>query len=100
MSKGDNKNNSASTNLRKERQVMNYKRANNLCFYCAEPYTPAYVDVCTKRTKAQVNALVVNDLDMPLTEEVLAQLAIEDSLSAEFFHLSLNAISGIEEGKQ
>lgn len=46
-----------------------------------------------------MNALVVNDLDMPLSDEVLTQLAMEDSLSNEFCHLSLNAISGVETEK-
>jgi len=37
--------------------------------------------------------LAVNDLDIQLTDEVLHQLAVEDSLQEEFGHLSLNAIS-------
>jgi hypothetical protein len=47
-----------------------------------------------------VNALVVNDLDldMALSDEVLAQLAVEDSLTTTFCQLSLNAISGTDEG--
>jgi hypothetical protein len=77
-------NSPARSTLWKERQVMNYRRANNLCFHCVEPYTPAHAEVCIKNPKAQVNALVVNDLDMHLSEEVLAQLALEDSLAAEY----------------
>ena len=45
-----------------------------------------------------MNALVVNDLDLPLSEEVVAQLKLEDSLTAEFCQLSLNALAGTEEG--
>jgi hypothetical protein len=86
-------------NLWKERQVMNYRRANNLCFHCGEPYTPAHAEICTKRPKAQLNAIVVNDLDMHLYEKVLTQLAQEDSLASEFFHLSLNAITITDEGE-
>jgi hypothetical protein len=48
-----------------------------------------------------VNALVVNDLDldMALSDEVLAQLAVEDYLTTTFCQLSLNAISGTDEGQ-
>jgi hypothetical protein len=53
---------------------------------------------CTKRPKAQVNALVLNDLDVNLTEEVLAQLEVKDALAGNFCSLSINAISGTEEG--
>jgi hypothetical protein len=40
----------------------------------------------------------VDDLDVVLTEEVLNQLAIEDTLAADFCQLSLNALSGTEVG--
>jgi hypothetical protein len=43
-----------------------------------------------------VNALVVNDLDVEITEDTLNQLAIEDALTAEMGQLSLNAIVGTE----
>jgi hypothetical protein len=36
----------------------------------------------------------MNDLDQKLTEEVLNQLAVEDTLAEEFLYLSLDAISG------
>jgi hypothetical protein len=39
----------------------------------------------------------VNDLDIQLTEDVLHQLAVEDSLNEEFGHLSLNAMSTAED---
>lgn len=79
--------------------MLNYRRANNLCFYCGDKFEPGHIAVCTQRPKAQINALVVNDLDMPLSEEILTQLAMEDSLDNEFCHLSLNAISGTKEGE-
>jgi hypothetical protein len=46
-----------------------------------------------------VNALVVNDLDVQLTDEVLHRLDVEDALDAEFCKLSLNAISGTDKGE-
>ena len=98
-SKGDAKSSVSGSSLWKERQVMNYKKANNLCFQCGETYNPAHAAVCTKKPKAQANALVVNDLDMPLSEEILTQLAMEDSISDEFGQLSLNAISGTDSGE-
>lgn len=61
---------SATTNtLWKERQIRNYRRDNNLCFYCGEAYSPAHAVECAKRPKPQVNALALNSLDMPLSEE-------------------------------
>ncbi|WVZ93557.1 hypothetical protein U9M48_039527, partial [Paspalum notatum var. saurae] len=53
---------------------------------------------CPKHQKLQANALVVNDLDVSLSNEVLNQLDIEDSLAEEFCTLSLNALSGTEIG--
>jgi hypothetical protein len=43
-----------------------------------------------------VNALVVNDLDVEITEDTLNQLTIEDALTREMGQLSLNAIAGTE----
>jgi hypothetical protein len=43
-----------------------------------------------------VHALAINDLDQNLTEEVLNQLEVEDTLAEDLLHLSLNAISGTE----
>jgi len=45
-----------------------------------------------------LNAIVVNDLDQTLSDEVLTQLAVEDSLQEEFEHLSLNALAGTAQG--
>ena len=42
--------------------------------------------------------MVTNDLDMPLNDEILAQLELEDALTAEFCHLSLNALAGTDHG--
>jgi hypothetical protein len=46
-----------------------------------------------------MNAIVVNDLDVNLTDEVLQQLDIEDALDSEFCNLSLNAIAGTDKGE-
>jgi hypothetical protein len=43
-----------------------------------------------------LHALVINDLDAPLTKDTLNQLEIEDVLIAEMGQLSLNAMAGTE----
>jgi hypothetical protein len=54
------------------------------------------LEVCTKRNKPQANAIVINELDRELSDDVLNDLAIEDQLPEEFGQLSLNAISSQE----
>lgn len=54
---------------------------------------PGHIEVCPKRQKPQVNAIVLNDLDRELSEEVLNELAMEDQLHDVFCQLSLNALS-------
>jgi hypothetical protein len=45
-----------------------------------------------------MNAIVLNDLDVNLTEEVLNELAMEDALTEDFYNQSINAIAGTAEG--
>lgn len=81
--------------------MRDYRKANGLCFYCAEPFDNNHKNVCTKRpqAQAQVNALVVNDLDVILNDDILNQLAVEDALAEEFCNMSLNTITGTEMGE-
>jgi len=74
-------------------------KAHGLCFYCGDKFDAGHIDKCTKRPKAHVNALVANDLDHNLTDEILDQLAVEDSLNEEFCQLSLNAFAGTDCGQ-
>jgi hypothetical protein len=67
--------------------------------YCGDKFDKVHATTCTKRPQAQVHALAINDLDQPLTEEVLTQLAVEDSLQEEFEQLSLNALAGTASGE-
>jgi hypothetical protein len=46
-----------------------------------------------------MNALVLNDLDVTITEEVLEQLAMEDTLTSKFGTQSLNAMVGTDAGE-
>jgi hypothetical protein len=92
----DSKSTTPNTSLWRERQLRDYRKTNGLCFYCGEKFEPGHVEVCQRRVKSQLNTLAMNDLDQNLTEEVLDQLAVEDALTEEFYHLSINAISGTE----
>ncbi|KAJ1276202.1 hypothetical protein BS78_05G196300 [Paspalum vaginatum] len=84
--------------LSRERQLRDYRRAHGLCYFCGENFDATHLDKCPKRPKQQLHALVVNDLDVPLTEEVLNQLEVEDTLAEEFCTLSLNALAGTDTG--
>lgn len=79
--------------LWKGRQLRDHRKANGLCFSCGEKFVPGHLEVCSKRQKPQVNAIVLNDLDRVLSDEVLNELAVEDQLHEEFCQLSLNALS-------
>lgn len=79
--KPDNKQSSTSSPHWKERLARDYRKANGLCYYCGEKFDPAHAQVCSKRLGAQVNALALNSLDINLNDEVLAELALEDSLA-------------------
>jgi hypothetical protein len=96
--KTEPKQQSAVSPYSKERQKRDYCKANNLCFYCMEQFDSNQLVKCTKRPRAQVNALALNSLDVTLTDEVLEQLDLEDSLTTDFYSLSLNAIKGTDEG--
>ena len=62
--------------------------------YCGDKFDVAHAASCSKRPQNQVHSLVVNDLDQPLSDEILTQLAIEDSFTQELEQLSLNALAG------
>jgi hypothetical protein len=85
---------SSASPLWKERQIRDFRKANE--FYCGEKFVLGHLQKCTKKNKPQLNALVVNDLNVELTDETLNQLAVEDVLIEEMGQLSLNAISGTE----
>ncbi|WVZ50041.1 hypothetical protein U9M48_001339 [Paspalum notatum var. saurae] len=53
-------------------------------------------DACVKIHNPQINALALNDLDRPLSEEVLNQFVVQDIIVEEFYNLSINAIFGTE----
>jgi hypothetical protein len=53
-------------------------------------------EVCAKRNKTQLHAMVVNDLDREIPEELLNEMAMDEMLTETFGQLSLNAIAGTE----
>ncbi|XP_066392625.1 protein argonaute PNH1-like [Miscanthus floridulus] len=82
--------------LWRDRQLRDYRKVNGLCYTCGEKFEPGHIEVCSKRTKPHNNALVVNDLDRELSDDVLNQLAIEDALPEQFCQLSLNALTSTD----
>lgn len=46
--------------------MREYCRANNLCFYCNDPYDATHATKCLKRPQAHVTVLALSDLDTPL----------------------------------
>lgn len=82
--------------LWRDRQLRDYRKANGLCYSCGEKFEPGHNEICSKKVKAHANAIVVNDLDRELNDDVLNQLAIEDALPDQFCQLSLNAISSTD----
>lgn len=100
QSRTDNRMHAPASTMSTERHWRDFCRANNLCFFfCKEPYDPLHATKCTKRPKAQANAPALNDLDVVLTEEVLEQLELEDTLTQQLCSLSINAIAGTEMGE-
>lgn len=57
--KGDNKPSNYNPNLWRERQLRDYRRANNLCYFCGDKFDHEHLQKCTKRPKCQLNALIV-----------------------------------------
>jgi hypothetical protein len=92
--KNDKAHNSTSSPLWKERQLGDFRKANDLCYFYGKKFVPGHLQKCTKRNKPQLNAIIVNDLDVKLSEETLNQLAVDDALTEEMGQLSLNAMAG------
>jgi hypothetical protein len=81
-------------NLWRDKQLRDYRKANNLCYHCGEKYEPGHAETCAKRNKPHVNALSLNDLDREISEDLLNEMAIDIALTETFGHLSHNALSG------
>ena len=51
---------------------------------------------CVKRNKPQLNASVVNDLDKEIDEDLLNEMAIDETFTENFGQLSINAMADTE----
>ena len=51
-SKGEGKTGPQPSTMWKERQTLNYRKANNLCYYCGEKYDPNHAAICPQHPKA------------------------------------------------
>jgi hypothetical protein len=71
IGKPDKVQNNTSNTLWKERHLRDYREANDLCYYSGEKFVPGHLQKCPKKTKPQINAIIVNDLDAELSEETL-----------------------------
>lgn len=69
--------------LWKERQLCEYCRANNLCFYCGDKFEAGHAAQFAKHPYAQLHQLSAQELTLPLFDEVLQQLEKEDALIDE-----------------
>lgn len=92
----EGKQSTQSNELWKARQARDYRKANNLCLYCAAPFSPAHLDVCEKRLKPQIHSLSVEELNQQeLNDDILLQLEQEDAIAQDLLHLSVNAVSSL-----
>jgi hypothetical protein len=73
--------------IRKAKQLKDYRRANNLCFKCGENFAPGHV--CAVPTAGQLKTMQENEI---LSDEILDMLVTH----GEDYdcHVSLNATSG------
>jgi hypothetical protein len=100
LAKFDSTQGYANGSMWKQRQLRDYRHANNLCYFCGDKFDASHLQKCPKRNKPQINALAINNLDMEeeLTEETLNNLEVQDILATEMGRLYLNALSETDSG--
>jgi hypothetical protein len=79
-----------STDLWKDRQLRDYRKANGLCYRCGEKFDQQHQ--CAK--KAELHVLTTEDHHAELADEVLELLELQDLANAQELSLSINAIAG------
>jgi hypothetical protein len=92
--KGEGKKPPVGGDLSKERQVREFQRLNGLCYACGERFEPGHIAKCTKRGPAQLNTVILENVEMVLTDEVLQQLEQEDEQQGVCCQVSTQALSG------
>jgi hypothetical protein len=80
----------------KDRQLRDYRKANNLCFKCGERYDPTHQ--CAKKTGAELHAITMDDTPEQLSDEVLNMLEMQDLAEAQQLSLSIHALAGTDSG--
>jgi hypothetical protein len=55
-----------------------------LCYHCGDKFEPSHAEVCTKRNKPQLNALIVNELDKEIDEDLLNEIVVQELLTKDF----------------
>ncbi|KAK1681147.1 hypothetical protein QYE76_041995 [Lolium multiflorum] len=78
----------------KDRQLRDYRSANNLCFKCGEKYDPTHQ--CAKKPAAELHAMTTEEETEMLSEEVLNLMEMQDLAEAKQLNLSLNAMAGTD----
>ncbi|KAK1693348.1 hypothetical protein QYE76_010045 [Lolium multiflorum] len=84
----------ATGDLWKDRQLRDYRRANNLCFKCGDKYDPTHQ--CGAKPAHSLNTMEQQECPIQLSEEVLNLMEMHDLATATKLSLSLNAMSGSE----
>jgi hypothetical protein len=85
-----------SGDLWKDRQLHDYRRANNLCFKCGEKYDPTHQ--CDKKQVGELHTIITEDTPTQLSEEVLNMIEMQDIAEAQQLSLSIYALSGTDSG--
>jgi hypothetical protein len=80
----------------KDRQLRDYRKANNLCFKCGERYDPTHQ--CAKKIGAELHAITMDDTLEQLSDEVLNMLEMQDLAEAQQLRLSIHALAGTDSG--
>jgi hypothetical protein len=80
--------------LQKDRQLRDYRQANNLCFKCEAKYD--HTHQCPKPTTAELHVVQTEQLLDTLSDEVLQMLELEDIFQAEQLSLSIHALDGTD----
>ncbi|KAM0887617.1 hypothetical protein ACQ4PT_028880 [Festuca glaucescens] len=80
--------------LWKDRQLRDYRRANNLCFRCGDKYDPTHQ--CHKKPAAELHVTELEQQAEILSEEVLNLMELHDLEEATQLSLSIHAMAGTE----
>jgi hypothetical protein len=78
--------------LKRGRQLRNFRRLNGLCYACGEKFEPGHIAKCAKRGALQLHVVETEEMSEIPSDEVLQKLAQEDEELC--CHLSVHALAG------